>query len=837
MLVGNVLRLYCVRLHSRAAQECLAVAGIAAGVALLFASQVASSSLQDSVSQLSRGILGRATLQLLARGPGGLPGGTLTQARSLPGVRIAAPILETDANAIGPHGQQPVELIGADESLRTLGGKLTASKQLSPFGGIGAVAIAAPLARSLGVVGFGQEVTLQVNGRETKAPLYAQLHEAQIGSLTSSPVILAPLGFSQRLAGLPKHVSGILIEPAHGRESEVRRELRKLGAGRANVEPASYVEAQFEQAAASSSEATSLFAAISALVGFLFAFNAVLLTAPQRRRLVADLQREGYAPKTALAIVLVDAAMLGVVGSALGLLLGYELSIDLLRAQPAFLSLAFPVGTQQTIEWQSVPLAVAGGMLAAAIAVVLPILGDLLSVRFAWTSSAIERRMAQPRRLALSSLACAGATAFVPMSSPQTATIAMVLLVAALLLMLPLTLSCVLGISRLLSSLTVGAASHIATMEVGSARARAVAVSATCAVAVFGATAIQGAHDDLLHGLSRAARQTSAFARMIVAPAGAQNLLDTAPFAPIDLRRLAHVRGVSRVSSYRGSLLDYGTRRVLVIAPPVGARSPIAGQIVSGDAQVAARRVARGGWVVLSSALAREHDLTVGERLVLPSPVPRRLKVAAFSTNLGWAPGAIVMNAADYARAWGSNDPSAYAIALTPGSSPTKVADAVRRVLGPHSGLSVQTATSRTRRQQALSRSALARLTQIATVVPIAAVLAMAAAIGGILWQRRPSLARLRLEGLRRAQLWRSVLLESLLLTAVGCLAGATFGLYGERLADRALVNAVNFPVVYSVTIPVALRFIALVTLTAIAILSIPGYAAASVAPELALQD
>ena len=63
----NVLHLYRVRLRARLLQELFAIVGIAAGVALLFASQVASSSLSSSVAQLSQGIVGNATLQLLAR--------------------------------------------------------------------------------------------------------------------------------------------------------------------------------------------------------------------------------------------------------------------------------------------------------------------------------------------------------------------------------------------------------------------------------------------------------------------------------------------------------------------------------------------------------------------------------------------------------------------------------------------------------------------------------------------------------------------------------------------------------------------------------------------------
>ena len=159
------------------------------------------------------------------------------------------------------------------------------------------------------------------------------------------------------------------------------------------------------------------------------------------------------------------------------------------------------------------------------------------------------------------------------------------------------------------------------------------------------------------------------------------------------------------------------------------------------------------------------------------------------------------MNADDYARAWGSRDASAYSILLHP------------RVPPARSGAQRSSAHSdRTRawpcrpppstplRQSALSRQALARLTQIATLIPIAAVLAMAAAMGAMVWQRRPRLAKLKLEGLPRADLWHTILLESLLLLGVGCLTGAIFGLYGQQLADRALAQTINFPVVYSIT-------------------------------------
>jgi putative ABC transport system permease protein len=323
-----------------------------------------------------------------------------------------------------------------------------------------------------------------------------------------------------------------------------------------------------------------------------------------------------------------------------------------------------------------------------------------------------------------------------------------------------------------------------------------------------------------------------------VSSPGSYNLLRTAPFVPTQQGELARLPGVRAVRVYRGGLLDWGERRVWVIAPPSEATPLLPpSQIVAGDVAAAAVRVRAGGWAVFAQALAQEHHLRIGDLVTLPTPVPGTVRVAALSTNIGWAPGAIVISAAEYARAWGSTDASAYNVLLDPGVPPAAAAREIRRALGPSSGLSVQTASAHAAEQNALSRQGLQRLTQIATLILVVAVLAMAAAIGNMVWQRRPRLAKLKLEGFPRAELWRTIVLESALLLAVGCLTGALFGLYGQQLLDRALANVINFPVVYSVAVLSALLSLAIVTATAVAIVAIPGYLATGVSPAVALQD
>jgi putative ABC transport system permease protein len=839
MKPANVMRLYRVRLRARIVQECLAVAGIAAGVALLFASQVASTSLQGSVSQLSQGIVGSATLQLVARSPNGFSASMLDRVRRLSGVRVAAPILEFEANAVGPKGSESVELIGADKGLSKLGGALVRRTALSPFGDLGAVVLPAPVAQRIGVTKFGAEVKFQVAGRTEYAPLYAQLRKQQIGALIASPIAIAPLAFVQEMTGLKGRVSRILVSSGPGVEDQVRAALSRLAAGRLDVQGTDHEEEVFAKAAAVSNQSTALFTAISALVGFLFAFNATLLTVPQRRRLIADLRRDGYTPRTVVGVLLLDGLLLGLLACALGLVLGEELSTHLFRSEPAFFSLAFAVGSQRVVSFQSVAIAVGGGMLAALVAVLSPLRDVFARDPLAAITSSTGFGGARPeRRAALAGLVSFLAATVLLLASPDAAIPGMVLLVAALLLELPIVLSLMLAFVRVLAGRIVGPVPHVAVMELSATRARALAITATGAIAVFGSVAIEGAHGDLLAGLEGSARAVNAATDVWVAPSGAYNLLKTTPFAPVQQRKLSQLAGVRAVNLYRSGLLDYGARRTLVIAPSRQSTPLLpAGQIVRGEEREAEARVRGGGWLVISQALAAEQHLHVGEAFTLPSPDPLTFRVAALSTNIGWAPGAILMNADDYARAWGSENVSAYSIVLDRNVSPASAVREIKRALGPGSGLTVQTAQQHVAQQQALDRSALARLTQIATLIPIFAVIAMAAAMGAMVWQRRPRLAKLKLEGLARVELWHTILLESLLLVSVGCLGGALFGVYGQQLADRALARVINFPIVYSIAPLTALGSIAIVTVTALAILAIPGYLAASVPAALALQD
>lgn len=156
------------------------------------------------------------------------------------------------------------------------------------------------------------------------------------------------------------------------------------------------------------------------------------------------------------------------------------------------------------------------------------------------------------------------------------------------------------------------------------------------------------------------------------------------------------------------------------------------------------------------------------------------------------------------------------------------VSGATRAALGgERSPLAVETVAERERRHFASTRDALARLTQIRTFVLAAAVLAMVAALIGLMWQRRPRLARLKIDGFTDSEVRRALVVEALVLVGGGALLGAALGLYGQVLLDRALSAITGFPVFVSVGVLGALAGAALVTTAAVAIVSVPGAVAA----------
>ena len=414
MGLSGIRYIYAARLGARAVlvQEGFAIVGIAVGVALLFASQVSSTSLARSETQLNTQLLAGAQTQLEARGPEGFDEGLLRQVRMVSGVRAALPIVEREVNLTGPGAERSVDLIGVDLRTVHLRGRLPHRLLTSQLATLPALALPEPLARELGVVDPLERLDLQAGTRVRKTLLAATLREADIGGLINDPIAIAPIRYAQLVAGTPGRLSRIFVryDPAHA--SAVRAALRRLAAAwSVNLVPAGFDARLFAVAVAPESKSEALFSGISALVGFMFALNAMLVTVPSRRRLIEDVRPHGATRWMTVQILLFDAALLGVLGCILGLALGDVLSIAVFHSTPGYLAYAFPVGSQRIVTWHSVALAVAAGLAAAVIGVLWPLRQILARPLHPRADSADHRRFWVVARL-IGGLLCLLVTTF-----------------------------------------------------------------------------------------------------------------------------------------------------------------------------------------------------------------------------------------------------------------------------------------------------------------------------------------------------------------------------------------------------------------------------------------
>ncbi|HEX7290629.1 MAG TPA: ABC transporter permease, partial [Conexibacter sp.] len=502
-----------------------------------------------------------------------------------------------------------------------------------------------------------------------------------------------------------------------------------------------------------------------------------------------------------------------------------------------------PIGTQRIVPLSAVLIAVAAGVLASVLAASRSF-ADLHGKR---SIDAVYQEHGDvgesfDRGLRMRLLAAAGAlaalAAVLAIAVPVATMGAVAALAGALLCAVPTAFVVFMRWMDALARKLQRNMLVVALIGARSTMTRSVAVAAIAAIAVFGTITLRGARDDLIDGLFAGYADHLATADVWVTSAGRSLTTDSFQIEPAVLARLRRNPAIASVRLYQGGMYDVGDRRVWVIARPRGDRRIVpASQLLQGRLQQADARLHASGWVALSTALAKRYDVGLGEAFTLPTPSgPQRFRVAAITTNLSWGPGALIVNTADYRRAWGSTAPSALEIDARPGITPLAGRRAVEHVLGRDRGYDIQTASELDREFRGVLLEGLGRLSQISTLMLVSAALALSAALSASIWHRRRRLAAYKVQGFRERQLRHVLLLEALTVVGLGAGLGAVAGVIGHLLTDRWLELTTGFPAPFSLQLDVTLASAGPVILAAIAFVAVPGYLATRVPPGLGFQ-
>lgn len=816
----TLLLFYRRHLRVQPLRELMAIAGVAAGVSLLFAVQVAHRSITGSFEEVAHGVAGRATLELAARTPEGFDQSVDEEVQHMPGVKVSAPIFQQPIVAVGPNGRRALTLVGATPQIITLKGNLALqflhAGSRSP---VGLLILTEPIAHAIGARP-GHTITVLVGARTEHLSISATVPSDKIGSVAESPVAAAPLPIVQALAGLSHRITRILIQPRPGREAWVRRDLANRFGDTLNVRPIETEAKLLGAAAGPERQVALLFSAISLVAGIILAYNALLLASDERRRFIVYLIETGTPDSMITASLAFDALILGVTGAILGLLAGDIISVLAYRSVPGYIAAAFSIGGQRIVDTQTVVIALSGGLFAAFAAAMLPAISILRA------GAAAEPGTAGPalslvRKLRLSDtliFACGALLIILSITAsalwPAMTAAALVGFAIGLVVCLPMILRCLLRGARSISRHSNDPAARLSVAELRNSPTRSVALLATGTIAVFLMVLIGGSVSDVQRAVRKGAADLLSSADIWVKPGGPENVYTTQPFTYAQTQdRLQRLPIVNSIEPWRDSFLDLPNRRVWILGVPPQAPAQIApSQLIEGSLTTADRLIREGGWIAISQPIAREDHLHIGDRFTIPTPTGNAsTRIAATTANYGWLSGAIVMNADEHARLWGSTTASQLAITLKPNVPLEQGKRAIEAALPPGSSLTVKTADERRSEVSSVLGSTLSRLNETTIVVLVATIASVIALVVAAISQRRGRLDSLMSIGMSTGQFARLVFYETGSLLLCGSLIGMVAGLGGQYLIDGWLHHTTGSPVTFTPAWQLGLRTVVIV--------------------------
>ena len=295
-------------------QTWLTIAGIALGVAVILAVDLANQSARNAFLLSAESLSGRATHQILGSTQG-IPDDVYRRLRVEMGLRRAAPVVD----GVVKHGVDPLQLVGVDPfaepPFRQLGTGTDRQAAKRLLTEPNTALLSGVTAERLGL-SAGDRLTVQVPGGAAVLEVVGLL-EADNPAILEG-VVLVDISTAQELLGRGGRLDRIdlILQP-----SQVAWVKRALSPGLRLEVPATRtrVMAEMIQAFQTNLSAMSL---LAILVGAFLIYNTMTFSVLRRRRLLGSLRVLGVTRGALFRLLILEALLLGLAGTALGVGLG-----------------------------------------------------------------------------------------------------------------------------------------------------------------------------------------------------------------------------------------------------------------------------------------------------------------------------------------------------------------------------------------------------------------------------------------------------------------------------------------------------------------------------------
>jgi putative ABC transport system permease protein len=802
----------------------LTILGIAVGVAVVIAIQLSSQSALRAFRESVDAIAGRANYQIVSESAP-IDEALLLKLQPLwaRGVRFA-PVIDVEG-AFEP-GQLPIRLLAVDllsdlhfRDYRYARVAVSAEGKAAPAGAYfelfrdDSVIVPSTFAREHRLA-IGSPLALTLNGITRTLIVRGILETEGPATAFNGSMAIADIAMAQMQFGMIGRISRIDLMVPEAAADSIVRELRRVLPPNARIERPSRRNERVAKMLRAFRVNLFALAGVALLVGMFLVYNTVLISILRRRRDVGVFKTLGVSTSQIFVAFLIEGALFGLAGGALGVLLGKGIAVGVLDLIGRTINTLYVTSRPESVTLT--PGIVAVGLLVGSLLSIVSAIQPSLEAAALRPSVLIRAglqqritRAAMARLCVLSAIAfalAAGTSLLPPVHGIAVAGyVAVLFVVIGFSLLSPLIVTAAARIVRAPLGRAFGVVGKLAAASLPSALRRTAVASAALSLATGMMVAVALMVGSFRETVNIWVKQTVT-SDLWLRPARQLSNSGPAVFPASIVADLKKIDFIAAFDPIKGRTLIYDDDLISVggadfeVAAEFG-DLPSIGR--SSREMLRAARLENG--VNVSESFSLKFHKKIGDRLELPTALGKRsFPVEGIFRDYSNDRGAVMMDRALYLREFGDDTINTVAIYLKKGISPDEGRQRLERLLGAKYHAFAFTNASIRREVMTIFDQTFLITYALLAVAIIVAVLGIVNTLAALILERRHEIALFRVLGMSMAEVRRMVLLESALLGAISTVLGVITG-YVLSLILIYVINKQSFGWTIAFHTPVAL--------------------------------
>ncbi len=802
----------------------LTVLGIAVGVAVIVAIQLANQSALRAFRESVDAVAGRANYQIVSES-GQLDEKLLLRLQWLwRHEGRFAPVIDTEGMV--QSTQMPIRLLAVDllsdlhfrdyRYARVVTGAADAGSAAQMYLELfrsDSVILPAPFAKEHGIA-LGSPIVLEFGGRSARMVVRGLLEWHGPATAFNGSIAICDISAAQASFGLRGQLTRVdLLIP----EALARTVAKQLPPGTRLERPSRRNERVDRMLRAFRMNLFAL-AGVALLVGIFLVYNTVLISILRRRRDVGVLKTLGVSPRQIFAAFLGEGLLFGVIGSICGIALGNVIAGGILRLVGRTINALYVTSQPEgvTLTPSVIVTGLAVGVLLSLVSAIQPAIEAAQIRPIEMIRTGLQQRMSRWSALVPAAMACFAIGALVSRLPPINGIAAggytaVAFVVAGFSLLAPAILNGTARILRPVMTRAAGIVGRLAAASLPASLRRTSVASAALSLATGMMVAIAlmvGSFRETVRIWVNQTVQSDLWLRPAKGLSNASIALFPASIGD-EVARLPFVRGVDRV---RGRDVLYDDTIITVGSGDFGVASSDGDlpMIRPRSARKALLDAIRSNGVLVSESFSIKFDKGVGDVVRLPIAGGRRdFPITGIYRDYSNDRGVVFMNRPLYVTSFHDDAINTVVVFLEPGVDREQARLRLEQIFGPkYHAFAISNASIRKEVMTIFDQTFLITYALLGVAI-VVAVLGIINTLSALILERTRELALLRVTGMSRRQLSTMLVLESSMIGLASTVVGLVMG-YVLSFILIYVVNKQSFGWTIEFHTPVALIAISL---------------------------